>query len=69
MYSDAIYSDVIVNLSLGDRLRVLFGRKLSITVYTKTENLVGKTQGISSVYVDKFFPIRRIMKEAINEKN
>lgn len=54
IYKDGIVLTTEINLSLGDRLRVLFGQKLEVTTHTDTENVIGLNQTRSRVHVDRF---------------
>lgn len=55
MFKDEIVSRTTVTLSFADRLRVLIGGKITITVNTKTENEVGATQADSMVSVERVY--------------
>lgn len=52
-FQDYVNTITIINFSFADRLRVLIGRKVTITVNVKTENVVGSTETESMVAVEK----------------
>jgi len=56
MYQDEIVNRTTINLSFTDRVRVLLGKKITLTVNIKTESVVGKTETTSSVSVDPLIP-------------
>ncbi len=59
MFKDEVISHVVVNLSFADRLRVLVGRKIRVSVHAKTEHLVGSVEGSSTVNVDRLYTPKR----------
>lgn len=56
MHQDEIVNRTIISLSFTDRVRVLLGKKITLTVNIKTENVVGNTETKSSVCVDAIIP-------------
>jgi hypothetical protein len=54
MFNDEIVNRTTISFSFADRLRILVGRKVSVTVNIKTESVVGNTETESSVAVDRF---------------
>ncbi|MBP8200773.1 MAG: hypothetical protein KAX98_10635 [Nitrospira sp.] len=59
MFKDEVINHITISLSFADRLRVLFGRKIRVRVFTKTENLVGEVDGSSAVTIDRFRLLKR----------
>lgn len=59
MFKDEVINHVTVHLSFADRLRVLLGSKIRVSVFSKTENMVGKVEGSSTVSVDRLTPTKR----------
>lgn len=55
MFKDEVINNIQVNLSFADRLRVLIGRKITVSVHTKTENVVGNVEGSSTVSVARSY--------------
>lgn len=52
-YKDEIITSTLIKISFMDRLRVLFGKTIHISIFTKTENLPGKVKSESRVWVEK----------------
>ena len=59
-YKDEIITSTLIKISFMDRLRVLFGKTIHISIFTKTENLPGKVESESRVWVEK------IMKQKLS---
>jgi len=55
MFKDEVINHVTVHLSFADRLRVLLGSNIRVSVFSKTENLAGKVEGSSTVSVDRIY--------------
>jgi hypothetical protein len=54
---DAVVVHVDVFLDWKDRLKVLFGCRLTVKSYTFTENLPGRTETVSEVNVWRYRPL------------
>ena len=59
MFKDEVINNIVISLSFADRIKVLLGRKIMVHAYTKTENVVGKVEGSSTVSVGRFFKQRQ----------
>ena len=56
---DQITTSVDIYLSYKDRLRVLFGAPIFVSVYTSTENEVGRAESESEAHVGRLFRLRK----------
>ena len=60
VFKDEVINHITITLSLKERLKVLLGRKIIVSVYTATENKVGGVRGTSDVTVERLFKQRNI---------
>lgn len=51
---DALHTHVTVTVSFWDRLRILFGRKVFVDIDIECENVAGRTETKSVVWVEAF---------------
>ncbi len=59
MFKDEVINHVTIHLSFADKLRVMLGSKIRVSVFSKTENMVGKVEGSSTVSVDRLLPTKQ----------
>lgn len=53
-FKDEICTRTTINFSFADKVRILLGRKVTVSVNVKTENVVGDTETESIAAVEKF---------------
>lgn len=58
-FKDEVFTRTTIIFSFADKIRVLLGRKVTIAVNVKTENVVGATETESLAVVDKFIKPKR----------
>lgn len=54
-FEDELCSIITVKFSFLDKIRILFGRKVTVHVNIKTENVVGATETQSIASVEHFY--------------
>ena len=59
VFKDEIITNTSINLSIMDRIRVLFGKTIRLEVRVKTENEIGRNETSSVARVDKFIKFKR----------
>lgn len=64
---DGLHCDITVELSMLDRIRVLFSGKLEVTAKTATENLLGAHKTVTGVRVLPPFYLDRIDPNPISQ--
>lgn len=52
-FNDEVCTRTTINFSFADKIRVFLGRKVTVAVNVKTENIVGATETESYAVVDK----------------
>lgn len=63
---DEICTRADIKFSFADRLRVLVGSKVTVSVNIKTQNVVGATETESRASVEKFWP-KRVNQKGLGE--
>lgn len=53
-FNDEVCTRTTINFSFADKIRILLGREVTVSVNVKTENVVGATETESLAVVDKF---------------
>ena len=53
-YMDEIIASTQIRVGLMDRIRILFGKTIYVSISTKTENLPGHVKSESKVSVGRF---------------
>jgi len=53
-FNDEVCTRTTINFSFSDKIRILLGRKVTVCVDVKTENVVGATETESLAIVEKF---------------
>ncbi|KKM60161.1 hypothetical protein LCGC14_1544620 [marine sediment metagenome] len=56
---DQIHASVKIVLPFKDRLRVVFGAPIFLSIYTSTENEVGRTESQSNAHAGRLFRLRK----------
>lgn len=56
---DQIHTSIEIMLSFKDRLRVIFGATIFLSVYISTENEVGRTESQSKAHAGRLFRLRK----------
>ena len=59
---DEIINNTKIHLSIGDRVRVLFGKTINVNLRIKTENEPGRCESTSSARVDRIIDLSRWRK-------
>ncbi len=59
-FKDEIITNTKIYPNFLDRIRILFGKTIYISVFTKTENLPGKVQSESRVCVEKIIKPKQL---------
>lgn len=55
IFKDEVIHHIIITLSVKDRLKVLLGRRIRVSMFTKTEHKVGGVQATSDVTIERLF--------------
>ena len=53
-FNDEVCTRTTINFSFADKIRILLGRKATVAVNVKTENVVGATKTESLAVVERF---------------